>query len=152
MYKDGTCQSLENFLNSRKSDCIPIIKEENHQMLNVACFNALDKKVMLTYFLRNKQTGIMEFVYFLLDDETLTKTGHIHKIKIARSESTLSAFTVVEGNMFPSLMTICKLIYFTSNRFQKLPFGHCKLISVDKFEKKNEFSGGNHKFISIHSR
>lgn len=127
MYKDGTCQSLQHFFNVRKSHDIPLIKEENHQILNVACFYAMDNNIMLTYFLRNKQTGIMEFVYFLLDNETLTKRGNVHRIKIARIDgSTLSAFTVVEGKETPSLMTICKFFKLINHRLRKLPLRHCK--------------------------
>lgn len=85
---------------------------------------------MMTYFLRNKQTGVMEFVYFLLNDNTLSPTADIHRININifTRDATLSAFTVVEGVTYPSVMTICK--YFA----EKLGIGN----SVVALTSRNE--------------
>lgn len=119
VYIDGTCESLENFLDDRETVWRPIVDNPTHKIINIACFNVLDNHVMLTYFLRHDATGSMEFVYFLLNGDTLTPTANIHRLNIERKdikEAMLSAFTVVEGVDYPSLMTICK--YFV----EKLKF------------------------------
>ena len=112
VYKDGTCESLGSVMSSGQPNSKPIVNEETDQITNIACFTTPDGKVMLTYFVRNTLTGDMEFVYFFLDDEMLTAVGDIRKIKIGRRGSTLSGFGVVEGVLYPSVMTICTLFIY----------------------------------------
>lgn len=113
LYRDGTCESLQNCLEkdltkNKTAPRTPIVDYQTQKIINIACFNTFDKHVMMTYFVRNTGNGAMEFVYFLLDDDTLTPTDNIQKVKIARNKSTLAAFTVVEGEKSHSVMTICK--------------------------------------------
>lgn len=108
MYIDGACESLKNCSEDLEADWTSIVNPRTHQITNIACFNVLENRVMLTYFLRNKQTGVMEFVYFLLNDDTLTPTKNIHRLNIERKDAKLSGFTVVEGVDYPILMEICK--------------------------------------------
>lgn len=124
VYTDGTCESIKNASKAHSKDVPPIINEQTHKITNIACFHTSDNHVMLTYFIRSKHTP-MEFVYFLLDDRKLTPIGNIHRIEVARKESTLttlSACTVVEGDAYPSVMTICKcyvgsgIIFLTTER------------------------------------
>lgn len=113
LYRDGTCESLENRLNENEANWPPIVDHQAHTIINIACVNTFDNHVMMTYFLQNKQTGAIEFVYFLLNDDNLTPTDNVRRIKIARNEVTLAAFTVVdvergEREKLTSVMTICK--------------------------------------------
>lgn len=96
---------------------MPVV-DEDQEMVDISCFNTLNN-VILTYFLRNKRNGGIEFVYFSLDDKTLTPKGSIHKIKIARKGYTLASYVVVEGDKHPYVMTICKLSNFTNVLFRK---------------------------------
>lgn len=66
---------------------------------------------MLTYFVKSNRTpGKLELVYFLLNDDDLTPNyvAKVRRIEITKDETTLSAFTVVEGDQFPSVMKIGK--------------------------------------------
>lgn len=129
VYDDGTCESLENRTENRQSKGPAIVDTKMQQIVNIACFYTLDNRVMLTYFLRHKKTGAMEFVHFLLNDDDLTPSESaeaVCKVPIERN-ATLSAFTVVRGETFPSVLTICKdpafSIYF---RFVSL---HSNMVS-----------------------
>ncbi len=122
VYKNGTCESLGNRLANNEANITQIVSDQIHEITNIALFNTLDNHVMLTYFLRHKKSGAIEFVYFLLNDDDLTpnvSAENVPRIKLARKETTLSGFTVVKGEHFPSLMTVCKCCVLTPNYFCK---------------------------------
>ena len=121
MYKDGTCESLEASIENRKLDknhldgnSKPIIDAEAQTISNVACLKAFDK-ILLTYFAKNNQTNEVEFIYYQLDSDSLSRAGKVIKFKITRpqQETQLVGYTVVDGVMHPNLITICKYIVLT---------------------------------------
>lgn len=72
--------------------------------------------MMLTYFVssRKSRNSKLELVYFLLNDDDLTpnrsadNVAKVKRIEITKDESTLSGYTVVDGDPFPSVITIGK--------------------------------------------
>lgn len=113
LYKDGTTESLQYCIDSRKHDktaILPIVRPDEQLIQNVSKFVALDEAIWLSYFAKSIQSGQVEFVYFKLNVDTLVPSGHIFKFKLARTEqnATLIGFSVVEGDVHPNLFTICK--------------------------------------------
>ncbi|KAG4076601.1 hypothetical protein HA402_001888 [Bradysia odoriphaga] len=113
VYEDGTCESLENRVNGRPFYFEPIVTADTNQISRIECFNTRDNRVMLTYFTRNENDrGTVQLVYFLLNDDDLTPiksigdNARVKRIVVTRDESKVSAFFVVEGDPFPSVMKI----------------------------------------------
>lgn len=130
LYEDGTCESLECALEGRKikTEDLPdekdvvksIINPQLQKISKVAFFTTL-KGTLITYFVRNESKKLLELFYFLLEKDTLKINGDISTVKIQRLEQNckLMAYTVVDGNVFPHLISICKyfLIFFFLNSF-----------------------------------
>lgn len=120
LYEDGTCESLECGLEGRKNKTSDfsekeviksIISPQLQKISKVAFFTTL-KGTLITYFVRNESKKLLELFYFLLEKDTLKINGDISIIKIQRLEqnASLMAYTVVDGNVFPHLISICKFI------------------------------------------
>lgn len=88
----------------------PILDAESQKITNVACFSTLNETTLLTYFAIIEKTGDTEFVYFKLDDESLSPSGPVHRFKVERApqDAKLVGYTVVDGDAYPSLITLCK--------------------------------------------
>lgn len=116
VYKDGTCESLGSCIKTRKltkngHETRPIVDVNRQTITNIACFNTINDTVLLTYFAKNMDTNEVEFVYFKLDNDNRSPIGDINKFKIDRSEQNafLVGYTVVDGDLYPSLITLCKI-------------------------------------------
>lgn len=119
LYEDGSCESLECGLEGRKKTVNSedgekevvksIVHPQLQKILKVAFFTTL-KGTLITYFVRNESKKLLELFYFLLEKDTLRINGDISIIKIQRLEqnATLMSYTVVDGNVFPHLISICK--------------------------------------------
>lgn len=116
LYEDGTCESLECGLEGRKKSfnadeekevVRSIVNPQLQKISKVAFFTTL-KGTLITYFVRNESKKLWELFYFLLEKETLRINGDISIIKIQRLEqhATLMSYTVVDGNVFPHLISI----------------------------------------------
>ncbi|KAJ6641119.1 hypothetical protein Bhyg_06054 [Pseudolycoriella hygida] len=141
VYKDGTCESLENCSTPRDTNWTPVGDEQTHQINKIACFNVPGDRIMMTYFLRDRSTGEMEFVYFLLNVDTLTPTDTIHRVKIGRPECKLSAFIAVEGDTFPSVVTIWsdeRIFVLTINPDESAPSSLGKFVGMFKCLRVNK--------------
>lgn len=120
IYQDGTCESLQTCIDSRKFDKNvpgqekPIVNVDTQKITKVAYFNsALSETMMLTYFVVSPDRPNdepIEFVYFNLDADNLAPRGRINRFKIQRAsqDAKLVGYTVVDGDLYPSLITICK--------------------------------------------
>lgn len=130
LYEDGTCESLECGLEGRKAkttDLSEDLKEVVRSVINpqlqkiskVAFFTTL-KGTLITYFVRNESKKLLELFYFLLEKDTLKINGDISIIKIQRLEqhATLMAYTVVDGNVFPHLISLCKYSFSKNYMFK----------------------------------
>lgn len=123
LYKDGSCESLELCLETRKTDkstiasSRPIFNAADHTIVgNVTPFwptnDSTSASPMLTYFVTNNAaSGTVDLVYYKLDAETLTPSGAAHRLRIARpnNEAALIGAVVVDSDSQPpNLMTLCK--------------------------------------------
>lgn len=88
----------------------PILDAESQKIMNVACFSTLNETTLLTYFAISEKTGDTEFVYFKLDNESLSPSGPVQRFKVERAQqdAKLVGYTVVDGEAYPSLITLCK--------------------------------------------
>lgn len=114
VYRDGTTESLKVCIETRKSDkhLKPIVLVDQQQTIhNVSVFATADQSVWLSYFVKSVSGGQVEFVYFRLNNETLVPTGNVFRFQLARAEqnASLIGYCVVEGDIQPNLVTICKL-------------------------------------------
>lgn len=120
LYKDGTCESLEFAIETRKQDRDqmgnpkPIVDAETQKILNTSCLRTFNGTILLTYFVKNDTTNEIEFVYYKLDDATFTIAGPAHTFRLVRPQlsASLAGYTVVDGDMHPSLLTICKTSFY----------------------------------------
>lgn len=113
LYKDGTTESLKVAIDTRKAEKVikPIVRTDEQSIHNVAIFNTTDQTVWISYFVKNVKSGQVEFIYFRLNSETLIPSGKVFKFQLARTEqnASLIGYCVVDGDVQPSLVTICKL-------------------------------------------
>lgn len=88
----------------------PILDVDSQKIMNVGCFSTLNETTLLTYFAINEKTGDTEFVSFKLDNENLSPSGPIQRFKVERAQqdAKLVGYTVVDGEAYPSLITLCK--------------------------------------------
>lgn len=115
IYHDGSCESLSSGIESRKNTIdqqkqkqsgMGIIDVQNQTILYPNIFILRDGRRLLTYFLQNQKDNSVHLVTSFLNDEDL-KSIHTAKYLLHREGLTLAGFTVVEGQNFPSLLTIC---------------------------------------------
>lgn len=117
LYTDGTCESLEYAIETRKEkkdlslpQFNPIIDSSTVDILSSTYFKTANDSILLTYFVRSRETRETNLIYYKLDNETLRLDGPINRLKLVRDEANirLCGFTVVDSNICPSLVTICK--------------------------------------------
>lgn len=118
IFKDGICETLDSCIKTRKiskekvtRDNVPIVDANQQQISKISAFNTINDTVLLTYFAKNTNTNEVEFIYYKLDNDNRSPIGSINKFKITRSEqgASLVGYTVVDGDLQPSLITLCKL-------------------------------------------
>lgn len=135
IYQDGTCESLQTCIESRKYEKNmpgqekPIINAETQRITKVAYFTSpLSESTLLTYFVvtNDRPSEPIEFVYFNLDASNLAPSGPINRFRIQRGASQdaqLVGCTVVDGDLYPSLISICKYeAYFFFSKLLHLFF------------------------------
>lgn len=113
LYRDGTCESLKSAIETRKQELSTVrsvVNPATTKISNICAFLGADEKLVLTYFVKDSSSEDLEFVYFKLDNEAYEQEGTLHKHKFSRREqgALLSGCTLVEGESFPSLISICK--------------------------------------------
>lgn len=121
LYKDGSCESLARCLEMRKQSTAvvgrPVIAGNDvQQSISGATTFAAGCAVaapMMTYFVHNHSDGSVDLVYYKLDADTLAASGPIRRMRLARPGcgAKLIGQVVVDGEMQPSLMTLCEYEY-----------------------------------------
>lgn len=118
VYKDGSCESLELCLETRKTNkspstgARPIVNSDEYTISNATPFLiASSDTSMLTFFATHTISGTVNVVFYKLDSDTLAPSGAVQQLRIARPDSasaTLIGHVVVENEAQPILMTLCK--------------------------------------------
>lgn len=115
MYSDGTCESLECAIDSRKEkkDPLlpqnkPIVAPETTQISDPNYFKTSNGSILFTYFMR--KANDVRLVFFELNSDTLRIEGSVNKLKLMREDrdAKLVGCTVVNSIFCPQLVTICK--------------------------------------------
>lgn len=129
LYTDGTCESLECAIDSRKAkkDPLllqnkPIIDPETAQILDPTHFDVTNESILFTYFTQSRKTNDVHLVFFDLNGDTLQIEGPVTKLKLVREDrdTKLVGCTVVDSTVCPQLVTMCKLQHneYIFNDFQ----------------------------------
>lgn len=114
---DGTCESLEYAIETRKEkkdlslpQFKPIIDPSSVCILSSTFFKGANDSILLTFFVKSRETRQTDLIYYKLDNETLRIDGPINRLKVLRDEKNirLCGFTVVDNSSCPNLVTICK--------------------------------------------
>lgn len=117
LYSDGTCESLECAIDSRKEkkDPLllqnkPIVDPEKSQISDATYFKAANESILLTYFTQTREKNDIRLVFFELNSDTLRIESSVTKLKLVRDDrdTRLVGCTVVDSIMCPQLVTICK--------------------------------------------
>lgn len=122
LYVDGTCESLELAIDTRKqtrddtSICHkPVIADpESIKILKTAYFRTSDGRVFLTYFTRRTGKNDIYLIRLRIEPESLQIMDTVTKIRIARvdPETELKGYAVVNGLLGANLITICMLHHY----------------------------------------
>lgn len=130
LYMDGTCESLEYAIETRKEKkdlSLPqfkqIIDPSTVDILSSTYFKGANDSILLTYFVRSRENQEINLIYYKLDNETLRLDGPINRLKLVRDDVQikLCGFTVVDSYTCPHLVTICKYLcddFIENIRFQ----------------------------------
>lgn len=117
MYTDGTCESLEYAIETRKEkkdlslpQFKPIIDPSTVDILSSRYCKGANDTILFTYVAQSRETKETSLIYYKLDNETLRIDGPINCLKLLRDEKNikLCGFTVVDSSSCPNLVTICK--------------------------------------------
>lgn len=117
LYTDGTCESLEYAIETRKERkdlSLPpfkaIVDQSSFELLKPFYIRSMDGNILLTYFIKSRTDDEMHLIYFKLDSDSLRLDGNVGKVKLIREEKgmKLCGFTVVDSATYPQLVTICK--------------------------------------------
>lgn len=117
LYMDGTCESLEYAIETRKDkkdlslpQFKPIIDPTFVDILSSTFFKGANNSILFTFFVKSRETRETDLIYYKLDTDTLRIDGPINRLKLLRDEKNikLCGFTVVDSSSCPSLVTICK--------------------------------------------
>lgn len=119
LYTDGTCESLDLAIDTRKEErnetsiCHkPVILDvSSTKILMPTYFKTPDAKLFLAYFIKSSTNSSIYLVRLRLEPESLQIMDAVTKFRIARDDqgSELKAYAVVDGIMGANLITICKL-------------------------------------------
>lgn len=119
LYTDGTCESLELAIDTRKEDrndssiCYkPVIIDSTSKILTPTYFKTPDSKLFLTYFIKSSTNNEMYLVRLRIEPESLQIMDAVTKFRISRDDqgTELRGFAVVDGIMGANMITICKCI------------------------------------------
>lgn len=117
LYSDGTCESLECAIDSRKEKKDPLLPQnkaivdpEKAQISDATYFKAANESILLTYFTKSREKSDIRLVFFELNSDTLRIESSVTKLKLVRDDrdTKLVGCTVVDSILCPQLVTICK--------------------------------------------
>ncbi|XP_053665198.1 nucleolar protein 11-like [Anopheles marshallii] len=116
LYTDGSCESLESALETRKQNKLNSNDEESAQSVDSKTHTIRDAQILvldngtplLTYFVRKEEDGSMELNYALLNPADLKTYKGFEKIALQRhgEDIKLVSSCVVDGSDGPSLLSI----------------------------------------------
>lgn len=121
LYNDGSCESLELAIDTRKEDKSDgsgfhkaIVDPSNSVITKPAYFKVANGKILMTYFTKSLDSNEVFLVCFKIDIESLQIYETARKCRVTRDDggSRLNGYAVVDGIMGPSLISICKSICF----------------------------------------
>lgn len=125
LYTDGTCESLEYAIETRKEkkdlslpQFKPIVDQSIFDIVSSTYFKGAADTIVMTYFVKSRETQKIDLIYYKVDKETLRIDGSINRLKLLRDEKNikLCGFTVVDSSTCPNLVTICKYFEYILNR------------------------------------
>lgn len=133
LYMDGTCESLEYAIETRKEkkdlsllQFKPIIDPTTVDILSSTFFKGSNDSILFTFFVKSRDTRETNLIYYKIDNETLRIDGPVNRLKLLRDEKNirLCGFTVVDSSSVPNLVTICKwsILYSFKLNFMHLLF------------------------------
>lgn len=115
-YEDGTCESLQSAIDTRNEDRKnpdgilrqPSIDPARETILEVTTVILASGDTMLTYFVKELTTGIIELHFTQLTKENLKPVNGFQKIKLVRVEKNVQLVgqCIVDGDGGPSLVTV----------------------------------------------
>lgn len=124
VYKNGTCESLEMALESKKE-----AKETANHMENLS-FTIENVKVivlpndssvlLLTYFKMYPKKNLVELNFVTVDRETLQVTQNFKTIDISRVDQNVElcgSIVIESSGRYPTLLSICKPEHLNFNLF-----------------------------------
>uniref|UniRef100_A0A182J4C1 Uncharacterized protein n=1 Tax=Anopheles atroparvus TaxID=41427 RepID=A0A182J4C1_ANOAO len=116
LYNDGTCESLESALETRKDDKTNAdgtgpkgnVDPQTHSIRDVQVLQLEDGTPLLTYFVRREEDGATELNYALLNKSDLKVRKTFDKIKLERigGGTKLAGCCIVDGSDGPSLISV----------------------------------------------
>ncbi|XP_058463229.1 nucleolar protein 11 [Malaya genurostris] len=116
IYDDGTCESLESAVQTRNKDrlnpdCIvrkPNIDPTRMTVEQVSTTTIATGEILLTYFVKEIESGAVELNLVLLNKENLKPVGDFQKIRLERREQNVQLVgqCIVDASGGPSLVTI----------------------------------------------
>lgn len=110
IYTDGTSESLSDSLEpeTRIENQKQIVDAQTETIFNISAFTSINEETFVIYFVKTNAGGI-KLIYYKIDSECMRIAGSVYMFSIARREQVnLVGYAVVEGELFPSLITICK--------------------------------------------
>ncbi|XP_049297620.1 uncharacterized protein LOC125771250 [Anopheles funestus] len=116
LYTDGTCESLESALETRKQnklhpndmESLPHVDPNTHAIRDAQILLLDNGTPLLSYFVRKEEDGSMELNYALLNPADLKPHKGFEKIALQRigEDIKLVSSCVVDGSDGPSLLSI----------------------------------------------
>lgn len=119
VYKDGSCESLELCLETRKvtrsltANDRPLVNADEESISHATPFRVASSDTsMLTFFVTQAVGGTVDLVFYKLDEDTLQPVGSVQRLRVARPDNsaTLVGHVVVDSETQPTLMTLCKYL------------------------------------------
>ncbi|KFB48666.1 AGAP007145-PA-like protein [Anopheles sinensis] len=116
LYNDGTCESLESALETKKQDKAnpdatarkANVNPQTHSIRDVQLLTLEDGTPLITYFVKREEDGQTELNYALLNKSDLKVVKTFEKVKLVRSgsETKLVGCCIVDGSDGPSLLSV----------------------------------------------
>ena len=114
IYKDGSCESLEKCLDSRKEPNQAGFMETTSFIIeNVKILELPNdpSQLLLTYFKKYSKNNLVELNFVTIDKETLQTKQEFKTIEVKRVDQNVELIgsTVIESaGRYPSLLSICE--------------------------------------------
>lgn len=127
LYTDGTCESLELAIDTRKEERSDLsichkslIIDDATEILTPSYFKTPDDKLYLTFFTKETEKNVVYLVRVRIEPESLQIMDAVTKIRLAREDqdTELKGYAVVDGVLGANLITICECFmqeYYSDN-------------------------------------